>query len=75
MAETHEFAGPVDILIGNAGVNVFYGAISEISDEVYEKTLATNNVQANLWLARISDASRYMTGQALTVCGGTHMWA
>jgi hypothetical protein len=22
-----------------------------------------------------SDASRYMTGQALTVCGGTNMWA
>lgn len=177
--KTHELAGPVDILIGNAGVNVFYGAISEIPDEAYEKTMATN-VQANLWLARMvapdmiekgagsmmftasvgaykpsstlglygvsklaliglvrnlaleygpkgvranaicpglvrtdfakalwdnpeaeahansqiplrrlgepddfgglavflaSDASRYMTGQALTVCGGTHMWA
>ena len=22
-----------------------------------------------------SDASKYMTGQALTVCGGTNMWA
>ena len=22
-----------------------------------------------------SDASRYMTGQALTVCGGSNMWA
>jgi len=21
-----------------------------------------------------SDASRYMTGQALTVCGGSNMW-
>lgn len=21
-----------------------------------------------------SDASRYMTGQALTICGGTNMW-
>lgn len=50
--KTHEIAGPVDILVGNAGVNVFYGPISEIPDEAYEKTMATN-VQANLWLARM----------------------
>jgi NAD(P)-dependent dehydrogenase (short-subunit alcohol dehydrogenase family) len=49
---THEIAGPVDILVGNAGVNVHYGKISEIPDEAYEKTMATN-VQANLWLARM----------------------
>jgi NAD(P)-dependent dehydrogenase (short-subunit alcohol dehydrogenase family) len=49
---THEVAGPIDILVGNAGVNVFYGNISEIPDEAYEKTMATN-VQANLWLARM----------------------
>ncbi|WOD26618.1 SDR family NAD(P)-dependent oxidoreductase [Alloalcanivorax xenomutans] len=177
--KTHQLAGPVDILVGNAGVNIFYGKISEIPDDAYEKTMKTN-VQANLWLARLvapdmvakgngsmmftasvgaykpsdtlglygtsklaliglvrnlaleygpqgiranaicpglvrtdfakalwdnpeaearansqiplrrlgepedfsglsvflaSDASRYMTGQALTVCGGTHMWA
>ena len=50
--KTHELAGPIDILIGNAGVNVHYGNISEIPDEAYEKTMATN-VQANLWLARM----------------------
>lgn len=50
--KTHEIAGPVDILVGNAGVNVFYGNISEIPDEAYEKTMMTN-VQANLWLARM----------------------
>jgi NAD(P)-dependent dehydrogenase (short-subunit alcohol dehydrogenase family) len=49
---TRELAGPVDILVGNAGVNVFYGNISEIPDEAYEKTMKTN-VQANLWLARM----------------------
>lgn len=49
---THELAGPVDILVGNAGVNVHYGSIAEIPDEAYEKTMATN-VQANLWLARM----------------------
>lgn len=49
---THEIAGPVDIVVGNAGVNIHYGKISEIPDEAYEKTMATN-VQANLWLARM----------------------
>ena len=50
--KTHELAGPIDIVVGNAGVNVHYGNISEIPDEAYEKTMATN-VQANLWLARM----------------------
>lgn len=50
--KTRELAGPIDILVGNAGVNVHYGNISEIPDEAYEKTMATN-VQANLWLARM----------------------
>ncbi|HYW92625.1 MAG TPA: SDR family oxidoreductase [Gammaproteobacteria bacterium] len=50
--KTRELAGPVDILVGNAGVNVFYGSISEIPDEAYEKTM-TANVEANLWLARL----------------------
>ncbi len=50
--KTHQLAGPVDILVGNAGVNVFYGKISEIPDEAYEKIMHTN-VQSNLWLARL----------------------
>jgi NAD(P)-dependent dehydrogenase (short-subunit alcohol dehydrogenase family) len=50
--KTHQLAGPVDILVGNAGVNVHYGPISEIPDDAYEKTMKTN-VQANLWLARL----------------------
>lgn len=49
---THELAGPLDILIGNAGVNVHYGRISEIPDDAYEKNMQTN-VQANLWLSRL----------------------
>lgn len=43
--------GPIDILIGNAGVNPYYGPGSEIPDEAYEKTMRAN-VQANLWLAK-----------------------
>ncbi|WP_339947959.1 SDR family oxidoreductase [uncultured Albimonas sp.] len=52
VAKTREIAGPIDIVVGNAGVNIFYGKISEIPDAAYEKTMATN-VQSNLWLARL----------------------
>ncbi|MFK7753832.1 MAG: SDR family NAD(P)-dependent oxidoreductase [Sedimentitalea sp.] len=45
-------AGPVDIVVGNAGVNPYYGAIHDISDDAYERTMAAN-VQSNLWLAQM----------------------
>ncbi len=45
-------AGPVDILVGNAGVNPYFGPISDIPDDAYEKTMAAN-VQSNLWLSRM----------------------
>jgi len=50
--KTHELAGPIDIVIGNAGVNPYYGKTSEIPDAAYEKTMAAN-VQSNLWLAQM----------------------
>lgn len=50
--KTHELAGPIDILIGNAGVNPFYGTMTDIPDDAYEKTMQAN-VQSNLWLARM----------------------
>lgn len=50
--ETHERLGPIDISIGNAGVNPFYGSITDIPDEAFDKTLSTN-VKANLWLAQM----------------------
>lgn len=52
VARTHEVAGKIDILVGNAGVNPHYGPISEIPDDAYEKIMKTN-VQANLWLTRL----------------------
>ena len=45
-------AGPIDILVGNAGVNRHFGPTSTISDDDFEATLAAN-VQANLWLAQL----------------------
>lgn len=51
--QTQEKAGTIDIVVGNAGVNPYYGATSEIPDDAYEKTMQAN-VQANLWLARMT---------------------
>ena len=50
--KTHELAGPIDVVIGNAGVNPYYGKTSEIPDEAYQKTMNAN-VQSNLWLAQM----------------------
>ncbi|MCV6583925.1 MAG: SDR family oxidoreductase [Marinibacterium sp.] len=52
VAQSRAQAGPIDIIIGNAGVNPHYGPIRDIPDDAYEKTMQTN-VQANLWLARL----------------------
>lgn len=49
---THETLGPIDILVGNAGVNPFYGPMSEIPDETYDKVMSTN-VKSNHWLVQM----------------------
>ena len=49
---THERLGPIDILVGNAGVNPFFGPMSEIPDEAYDKIMSTN-VKSNHWLAQM----------------------
>ena len=49
---THERLGTIDILVGNAGVNPFFGPMSEISDEAYDKIMSTN-VKANHWLVQM----------------------
>ena len=53
ITQTHQRAGPVDIVVGNAGVNPYYGPTSQIPDDAYEKTMASN-VQGNLWLAQLA---------------------
>lgn len=52
VAAAHDAAGPIDIVVGNAGVNPYYGKTSEIPDDAYEKTMRAN-VQSNLWLAQL----------------------
>lgn len=50
--KTHEIAGTIDIVVGNAGVNPYFGPIAGISDEDYQRTMSAN-VQSNLWLAKM----------------------
>ncbi len=50
--ETRQKVGAIDIVVGNAGVNPYYGVTSEIPDKTYEKIMAAN-VQSNLWLAQM----------------------
>ncbi len=50
--QTRSRLGPIDVVVGNAGVNPYYGPTSQIPDDAYEKTMAAN-VQSNLWLAQM----------------------
>ena len=50
--ETNKVIGEIDVLIGNAGVNPHYGPMSDISDEAYDKTMATN-VKSDHWLCQM----------------------
>ena len=49
---THEKLGPIDILVGNAGVNPFYGPMSEIPDWAFDKIMSSN-VKSNHWLCQM----------------------
>jgi NAD(P)-dependent dehydrogenase (short-subunit alcohol dehydrogenase family) len=50
--KTHEKLGPIDILVGNAGVNPFYGPMSEIPDWAFDKIMGSN-VRSNHWLCQM----------------------
>jgi NAD(P)-dependent dehydrogenase (short-subunit alcohol dehydrogenase family) len=44
--------GRIDILVCNAAANPAFGPMSELSDEAFDKIMATN-VKANLWLCNL----------------------
>ena len=50
--EARRLAGKIDILVCNAGVNPHFGPMSDISDDAYDKTMATN-VKSNHWLCQM----------------------
>lgn len=67
VAQTKDKVGPINVLVGNAGVNVHYGSTHEIPDEAYEKIMSAN-VQSQLWLAREAH------GQMVVQGGGSMMF-
>ena len=44
--------GRIDIAVSNAAVNPYYGPLSGLSDELFDKTMNAN-VKSNLWLANM----------------------
>ena len=52
VAETRDRLGPIDILVANAGINPFYGPMSEIPDSAFDKIMASN-VRSNHWLCQM----------------------
>lgn len=52
VAETRERLGPIDTLVANAGVNPFYGSMTDIPDEAFDKIMGTN-VRSNHWLCQM----------------------
>ena len=54
--------GRIDILVCNAAVNPYYGPLLEITDEAFDKIMASN-VRSNLWLCA-------MTVPAMAAQGG-----
>ena len=50
--ETRERLGPIDTLVANAGINPFYGSMSDIPDEAFDKVMGSN-VRSNHWLCQM----------------------
>ena len=45
--------GGIDIVVGNAGINPYFGPMSGISDEVWDRIMGTN-IRSNMWLANMA---------------------
>ena len=44
-----EQLGPIDVLVGNAATNPYFGPLLDIEDRAWDKVMSTN-VRSNLWL-------------------------
>jgi NAD(P)-dependent dehydrogenase (short-subunit alcohol dehydrogenase family) len=53
IAETRKHYGPIDILVCNAAVNPAFGPMSKLTDEAFDKIMASN-VKSNLWLCNLA---------------------
>ncbi|BAT60371.1 7-alpha-hydroxysteroid dehydrogenase [Variibacter gotjawalensis] len=52
VAETEKKWGKIDVLVCNAAVNPYYGPMSGLSDEAFDKIMGSN-VKSNLWLCNL----------------------
>jgi NAD(P)-dependent dehydrogenase (short-subunit alcohol dehydrogenase family) len=52
VARAREAFGRIDVLVCNAAVNPYYGPLTEIPDEAFDKIMASN-IRSNLWLCRL----------------------
>jgi NAD(P)-dependent dehydrogenase (short-subunit alcohol dehydrogenase family) len=52
IAKTREKWGKIDTLICNAAINPYYGPMTGVADEVFDKVMQTN-IRSNLWLANL----------------------
>ena len=53
VAGTKQRYGAIDILVCNAAVNPYYGPLGGITDEAFDKVMATN-IKSNLWLCNLT---------------------
>lgn len=51
LSESRKAFGKIDILVGNAAVNPFYGSALDIPDTAFEKIMDVN-IHSNLWLCQ-----------------------
>jgi NAD(P)-dependent dehydrogenase (short-subunit alcohol dehydrogenase family) len=53
VARTVATWGPIDIAVANAAANPYYGPLTQLPDETFDKIFA-NNVKSVLWLANLT---------------------
>jgi NAD(P)-dependent dehydrogenase (short-subunit alcohol dehydrogenase family) len=60
--------GKVDILVCNAAINPYYGPLLDISDEAFDKIMASN-IKSNVWLCALAipDMAKRKEGSVIIV--------
>lgn len=53
VAKTMSAYGKIDVLVSNAASNPYFGPLTGMSDEVFDKVMS-NNVRSSIWLANLT---------------------